>query len=223
MDHATEDNAPRKRRSLHRAWCCCCGHRARSELWRRPRTREDDFLLACSNGQLKVVEDMVKGGADSVDPTCTTLSGYGGLHAAAAKGHRLIVEYLLDCDVEVDMSTNSGMTALMFAAIGGFDDVVEVLLQRGAQIMSTCRSPHGDKRTADDLAHGFGNHELSDKLSEAMKASAARQENEGPTVGQLQRMNANMSEVRPALRKRQNSMGVGKTGNTSDSSSSSEG
>merc|ERR1712032_1145729 len=108
-------------------------------------------------------------------------------------------------------------------AIGGFDDVAEILLQRGAQTINTSKSPHGDTRSADDLARGFGNHELADKLSKAMKDSAARLEDESPAVGQLQRMNLKRSEAhggglrpRSAFKKSTSPASAKKTGSTSE-------
>ncbi|KAK4032090.1 ankyrin repeat-containing domain protein [Parachaetomium inaequale] len=59
------------------------------------------------------------------------------LHMAAQKGHNGIVCLLLEQDVDCNEGDSEGLTPLMHAVIGGFQDVAGSLLARGARVGAT--------------------------------------------------------------------------------------
>ena len=63
----------------------------------------------------------------------------GLIHVAAAFGHTMIVEKLLEAGVLVDSTTESGVTPLMFACLHGHLQLVEMLLAKGANHMLTTK------------------------------------------------------------------------------------
>ena len=68
-------------------------------------------------------------------------TGRGGwlsaLHIAAQKGHDRIARALLQHHAECNVKDSDGFTPLIYAVIGGYKDVVGVLLSHGARIEAT--------------------------------------------------------------------------------------
>ncbi|KAJ5150726.1 uncharacterized protein N7500_010915 [Penicillium coprophilum] len=56
------------------------------------------------------------------------------LHIAAQKGHYRIMRMLLEQDIDCNEIDGNGMTPLIHATIGGYEDVVTLLLTHGARI-----------------------------------------------------------------------------------------
>ncbi|CBZ55703.1 hypothetical protein NCLIV_061280 [Neospora caninum Liverpool] len=63
-----------------------------------------------------------------------TPSGGTALTTAAAKGHKAVVEALLDAGAEIEATDNYGRTALSKAVVASKEAVVEVLMHRGASV-----------------------------------------------------------------------------------------
>ena len=94
----------------------------------------DRFLAAVAAGDLAAVKAQV-----AAEPDLARYhdrpQGSTALHLAARRGHRAVVEALLDARAEVDaLETASGTTALHWAAEVGHPAVVEVLVARGAAL-----------------------------------------------------------------------------------------
>nr|CEL70445.1 TPA: ankyrin repeat-containing protein [Neospora caninum Liverpool] len=76
-----------------------------------------------------------------------TPSGGTALTTAAAKGHKAVVEALLDAGAEIEATDNYGRTALSKAVVASKEAVVEVLMHRGASVQVH------EKFTGDNLLH----------------------------------------------------------------------
>jgi ankyrin repeat protein len=86
------------------------------------------------------------------------------LHSAAAgpRDRAPVAQALLDAGAEVDARSHRGFTALQEAAENGDEDLVELLLARGADPALT----NDDGKSAADLAVDRGNEELAETLRE---------------------------------------------------------
>lgn len=183
---ASDEPEDPSKRCLSRLFVRCCGrthHRHHHHYGKRAaRTAQDDFRLRCSKGELrKAQQDLRRSGADNPGSTgaitaaSATASGYTALHAAAAKGHKQVVELLLEQGVEVNCATHGKITPLMLAASGGHAAVAELLLQRGADVAMKAKSARGTRR-AHEFADGFGHHELAETLLKALPKEEQRTE-----------------------------------------------
>eukprot|EP00928_Gymnodinium_smaydae_P063308 TRINITY_DN46937_c0_g1_i1.p1 TRINITY_DN46937_c0_g1~~TRINITY_DN46937_c0_g1_i1.p1 ORF type:complete len:224 (+),score=65.01 TRINITY_DN46937_c0_g1_i1:97-768(+) len=89
------------------------------------------LMIAANAGQKEMVEKFTKGARmpkiDDKDP-----QGLQAIHLAALKGHRDIVELLIEKKAEVNAVDVSGETSLMKAAAEGHHEVVKLLLEKGA-------------------------------------------------------------------------------------------
>lgn len=95
-----------------------------------------DLLNAALAGDLTKATELLKGGADF---NSKNEEGATALMLAAGVGNLEMVKMLLKAGVEVDASDARGWTALMKALFNyeqnrGFPDVVEVLIEAGADI-----------------------------------------------------------------------------------------
>ncbi|XP_041348860.1 uncharacterized protein LOC121368269 [Gigantopelta aegis] len=63
----------------------------------------------------------------------------GLIHVAAAFGHKMIVEKLLEAGACVNSTTESGVTPLMLACLHGHLELVKMLLDKGAEYMVTSK------------------------------------------------------------------------------------
>ena len=84
------------------------------------------LMMAAFRKNLPLVVDMIRRGAR------INQQGWTALHYAAAGGSVDITNLLLDHEARIDAEAPSGMTPLMLAAREGQEDVVKVLLARGA-------------------------------------------------------------------------------------------
>ena len=84
------------------------------------------LMMAAFRQNKPVVLDMIKRGAH------VNQKGWTALHYAAAAGSVEITNILLEQHAYIDAESPSGMTPLMMAAREGQEQVVEVLLQHGA-------------------------------------------------------------------------------------------
>lgn len=90
------------------------------------------LILAASNGMTAVVEALVRKGADVAHKSA---AGMTCLAAAATGGHASVIPLLFQGKSrkpEVCIGDADGTTPLMLAAVGGYIDTVNALLQKGA-------------------------------------------------------------------------------------------
>lgn len=84
------------------------------------------LMMAAFNRNMRAVQTLVKKGAQ------VNQTGWTALHYAAAAGDTEIVAYLLEHYAYIDCESPSGMTPLMIAAREGKEEVVQQLLEAGA-------------------------------------------------------------------------------------------
>ncbi|KAH7115871.1 ankyrin repeat-containing domain protein [Dendryphion nanum] len=108
-----------------------------SEGWAGNIHHEDSLgyqplYYACLHGEFEIMRALLQVGADSnfVSPT----GRVGALWAAAASGHKDVVEHLLNVGANIDAACEDWGTPLYEAASDGFTDVVRLLLERGANV-----------------------------------------------------------------------------------------
>jgi ankyrin repeat protein len=106
---------------------------------------------AAVEGNATVVEMLAEAGAD-VD--AADAGGVTGLMMAARWAHMKTVQVLVEAGADVNLMSNTGpgRTALMYAAIGGYNGVVYYLLEAGANP----KAKDGDGRNAAKLAEMWG-------------------------------------------------------------------
>merc|ERR1719510_675057 len=145
---------------------------------RRDSGREERLWNAAYAGNLAEVKQLLQ--FTFVDPTpkygrCRI--GTTPLIAAAFKGHKDVVQLLLDNNADIDHRDSNVKTALMFAAWKGHKDVIQVLLDNGANVN------HQDKKgyTALMKAAQYGHKEVVQLLLDN-GANIDKQDSEGFTA-----------------------------------------
>ena len=97
------------------------------------------FSDAVEHDRLSVLEKLV---ADGVSPNQMVREGDPALVRAIRLGNTDLVEFLLkQPNVDVNMSSDYGETALMLAAFSGNEDLTKALVQKGASINKTIGWP----------------------------------------------------------------------------------
>jgi len=101
------------------------------------------------------------------------------IHDAALDGDFDEVQRQLDAGVDVNEESSTGLTPLHYAASSGHNDIVELLIERGANVNAT---DSGKGATPLDYAH-WGDHE---EVIETLNAHNAQREHEkgGKGIGQ---------------------------------------
>lgn len=116
--------------------------------------------LASSFGQIEAARALLAAGANVAAHSWNGLDGEP-LHAAAArKGNAAMVAALLDAGAPINGRQSHGLTALHLAAQNGDDDLVTLLLARGARR----HLASDDEKTPADLADQAGRHDLAMRL-----------------------------------------------------------
>ena len=92
---------------------------------------ETPLLIACMQGNLAVVNILLRAGADT---KLRLLNGNTALHYAASQGNRFIGKQLLDSNAEVDAQNENGETALIVAAMCGQNDFSAMLIENNANV-----------------------------------------------------------------------------------------
>ena len=105
---------------------------AGADIEARDNSGNSPLHFACRSGSLDVVKLLVRAGAGV---RVTDNGGYTCLTIAALTGHTETVRYAVGLkEVEVDHATHNGGTALHWAAHNNHADVVQVLIDAGADI-----------------------------------------------------------------------------------------
>ena len=97
--------------------------------------RKTPLYDACGRGNLKVVQVLIKHGAD-VDAKRTF--GWRPLHFASNNGHLEIVRLLINSGADLNVRDNDDWTPLLLASVEGHREVVRVLLEEGADPNVQC-------------------------------------------------------------------------------------
>ncbi len=94
---------------------------------------------AAFNGHLELVQYLVRQGADI---EARNGDGYRALHAAAIINHEEIARFLIEEGADIEAtSTSADNTPLYQAAINGSPDVLQLLLSRGARVITGTSFP----------------------------------------------------------------------------------
>ena len=103
----------------------------------------------------------------------------GPIHDAVKNGNIDEVQWQLDAGVDVNEESSNGLTPLHYAASAGHNDIVELLIERGANVNATDSGKGG---TPLDYAH-WGDQE---EVIETLNAHNAQREHEkgGKGIGQ---------------------------------------
>jgi ankyrin repeat protein len=116
--------------------------------------------LTASFGQIEAARALLAAGANVAAHSWNGLDGEP-LHAAAArKGNTAMVAVLLDAGAQVNARQSHGLTALHLAAHNGDDDLVTLLLARGARRHLVT----DEEKTPADLAIQVGRLDLAARL-----------------------------------------------------------
>lgn len=105
----------------------------RAHIEERQRERVTEFIEACRSGTLNAVQKLLF--ADPELARSRDAHGSTALHAAATRGHRDVVQLLLQHQADPNVrDAGDNATPLHFAAGGGHVDVVRALLDAGADV-----------------------------------------------------------------------------------------
>ncbi len=122
-------------------------------------------------GSVGTANKLMMAGADI---QITTIDGHTPLHAAALAGHALCANYLLRQGALMSALTNEGLTPLHIAAQENRRNVVEVLLEHGADLLFPVPPQFNlCYKTAEQIARDNGHHLLADYLRELRRARRA--------------------------------------------------
>lgn len=131
--------------------------------------RGDTLLtVAAYNGRAEVVDALLATSATRVD--LQNRMGFTALTAAAMKGEVAIARALLDAGAAIEGENTGGRTPLMFAAMFGRADAVELLLERGADP----RARDAEGRDAAGLARDQGADAIARRIDGAGAVASAR-------------------------------------------------
>mmetsp|Transcript_13221 Transcript_13221/g.19948 ORF Transcript_13221/g.19948 Transcript_13221/m.19948 type:complete len:228 (+) Transcript_13221:146-829(+) len=116
---------------------------------------------ASQEGQYNIVKRLVKEGNIEINKT-TRRREKTPLHMASAKGHKEIVNILLEHKADINFKSKNGGTALQEAVKQNQEHIVELLIQKGANIFEK----DNDGMTAMHYAAFNGNEKIIDLLKE---------------------------------------------------------
>jgi ankyrin repeat protein len=86
----------------------------------------------------------------------------GPIHDAVKNGNIDEVQWQLDAGVDVNEESSKGLTPLHYAASAGHNDIVELLIERGANVNAT---DSGKGATPLDYAHWRDHEEVIETLN----------------------------------------------------------
>ena len=116
------------------------------------------LFLAAYHGHIHVMNALKEAGAD----TCALdHKGSNAMMGAASRGRINVIKWMLEHgDCNINQQNYAGQTALVIAASFRHDEIIDLLLEYGADSM--LRDARGN--TAASLAIAHGRHALADKL-----------------------------------------------------------
>ena len=140
----------------------------------------EEYYLECSRyGELSDLKEAMKDAKEDFNVNLVDFGGNTALHLASANGFIDVVKYLvneLHCDINAKNKSLS--TPLSWAAFNGQKNVVEFLLEKGADF--NCKNINGKKPS--ELAYDSGFYDVSDilltKENEFYKGSIKEEKNE---------------------------------------------
>ncbi len=101
-------------------------------------TRSDYFFAVANDNEIAVVNFLFHG----MDPNTLDDRGNSGLMIAAHMGALKVADLLLSQNkVDVNITSKNGETALMLAALGGYERLVKTLLAKDADVNKTDWTP----------------------------------------------------------------------------------
>lgn len=92
------------------------------------------LMCAACEGHLEVVCELLSLGVDCTERTCHNFAGQIPMTVACQKGHLSVVKALVIKGAEINDTDARGMSGLRYAAGQGKVDVLEFLLQHGANL-----------------------------------------------------------------------------------------
>ncbi len=98
---------------------------------RQQRRRERELLAFAAEGDLDGILEALE---DGVDANAVNDKGRTAAIVAAWRGHRRILQSLIDAGVDMDAADKLGRTALSWAAINGYPAIADMLLQEEAMV-----------------------------------------------------------------------------------------
>eukprot|EP00667_Euglena_gracilis_P001533 EG_transcript_1533 len=144
--------------------------------YRRPTNGASALLCACEAGRDTTALKLIEARADP--NACSTDSMVSPLIRAAEAGQVHVVEALLDSGAVLDYQNKFGQSALMAATYYQHEEVVDLLLQRGAKTELAC----GKGPTALLMAIETGNVPIVNRLLEAKANILRRRVDNGQTA-----------------------------------------
>ena len=129
---------------------------------------ETALMMACIKGELGIVQELIKRGAD------INREGWAPLHYAASADRPQtldIVKLLIEESAYIDAASPNGSTPLMIAAQYSSEAVVDLLLKEGADVV--LRNQQG--LTAVDFARRAGRLYMVERLGKALQAERKTQ------------------------------------------------
>ena len=139
----------------------------RPDLNRRDEQGRTPLSIAARAGELELVKEMLRQGAD---PDMVGAGGLTALGGASFAGHELVVRELLRKDARVDVPMSRGQYPLHLACASGQLNIIRLLLASGAD----WRLPNGQGRHAVEEAAYFGQQQALALLQERGADLAAR-------------------------------------------------
>ena len=122
----------------------------------------EEYYLECSRfGELSDLKEAMKDAKEDFNVNLVDFGGNTALHLASANGFLDVVKYLVDelhCDI--NPKNKSLSTPLSWAAFNGQKEIVEFLLEKGADF--DIKNSNGKKPS--ELAYDSGYYDVSDIL-----------------------------------------------------------
>lgn len=147
------------------------------------------FLEAAASGQSKLIEIMLRHGADV---NVTDEAGKTPLMLAVESGHKEIVELLIRQNAAIDMRDQHGHTALFRAAHVGNFDIASLLINAGSDVQ--IKSEYGN--TPLILAVDAGNEEIARLLiNQGVEIDAFNKAGDNALIVAMRRSDKNIARI----------------------------